>query len=320
MANLSITRRCARGCDFCFASAERGRMPLDMSAEMFGRALDFLERSGVPDARLLGGEPTLHPAFGVLAQRALDRGFALTVMTGGLVPAAELAYLASMPDGRVSVYLNAARPTDDESLVAAQRAVCAALGPRVELGLTLRSADDDPAFLLGLIAEHDLRPSVRLGIAHPAIGAANRAVPDAELRATGATMERFVERAEKAGVSVGFDCGVTPCLFSAAFRARRPALAETLGTRCAPIVDVLPEGAAVACYALAPAARLPLGDSDTRAEVVRRLDGALAGLPVGVFPECDACAHRAAGHCTGGCRARAVIARPTAVTAALGEA
>lgn len=305
MANLSITRRCERDCSFCFAAEERRREPLDMSAETFEGALDFLEHSGVPDARLLGGEPTSHPAFTSLADRALERGFALTVMTGGLVPPAALEYLASLPSGRVTVFLNAAVPgVDSDSLVAAQERVCDALRDRIEPGVTLVSADIDPSFLLEGIERHGLRRSVRIGVAHPIAGGANVSVPTGELRAVGASIEAFVTRAEVRGVSVGFDCGITPCMFSEEFTAMHPDVIESVGLRCGPIVDVLPEGDTIACYALASLARLRLDGCMTRGELIAAFAEALGdGLP-GIFEECVECAHRAAGRCTGGCRAR----------------
>ncbi|MBN2821635.1 MAG: radical SAM protein [Coriobacteriia bacterium] len=305
MANLSITRRCERDCAFCFAAEERRREPLDMSAETFERAMDLLERSGIPDARLLGGEPTLHPDFASLSDRALERGFALTVMTGGLVPDDVLAYLASLPTDHMTVFLNAATPgVDGDSLVGAQEHVCKTLGECVELGVTIVSADTDQSFLLEIIERHGLRRSVRIGVAHPIVGGANASVPTRDLRGVGVSIEAFVTQAEAHGVSVGFDCGITPCMFSEEFAAAHPDVIESVGTRCGPIVDVLPEGDAIACYALASLVRLPLDGYATRRELIATFTEALGDGPPWIFEECAECTHRAAGRCTGGCRAR----------------
>lgn len=309
MANLSITRRCERDCAFCFAAEERRREPLDMSAETFERALDFLQRSGIPDVRLLGGEPTRHPAFRALADRARDRGFALTVMTGGLVPDDALAYLASLPVDDVIVYLNAATPgVDSDGLLAAQERVCGSLGARVEPGVTLVSAQSDASFLLEWIERFGLRRSVRVGVAHPVTSGANASVATGELRALGASIEAFVAQAAARGVSVGFDCGITPCMFSDDFADVHPEVIASVGTQCGPIVDVLPEGDTIACYALASAVRLPLGARVTRSALIAEFEEALAAdgafEAAGIFEECGSCAYHAAGCCTGGCRAR----------------
>ena len=71
MANLSITRRCRRHCSFCFAKHELSRgSAMDMPLETYEEALRFLRRSGFPEARLLGGEPTEHPRFCAYVDRA----------------------------------------------------------------------------------------------------------------------------------------------------------------------------------------------------------------------------------------------------------
>lgn len=328
MANLAITRRCLRGCAYCFAADERARGEVsdadhpsragaavnDMPPHVFEAALHFLERSGVPDARLLGGEPLLHPDFGTLARRALERGFALTVMTGGLVPdeaLAELAALAERAPTPVTVFLNAALPgRDDPALVAAQVRVLEALGPSVELGVTLYSPPAPPVppiadFLLDRIARYGASRSIRVGIAHPIWRGANASAPTADLRALGRDIESLVARAEAADVRIGFDCGLTPCMFSPDFAAAHPGLMAQTGTRCGPIVDVLPEGDAIACFALSRAPHVPLATTATRADCVAAFDAWFEAQPhSGIFADCETCAHRAVGRCGGGCRAR----------------
>jgi radical SAM protein with 4Fe4S-binding SPASM domain len=310
MANISITRRCERDCDFCFAADERKLEPLDMTSDVYEAALDFLKRSDVPDARLLGGEPTLHPDFPAFADRALGHGFALTVMTGGMMPLASLDYLASVPAKHASVYLNAAVPgVDSDGLVAAQQRLCMRLGERVELGLTLVSSHVDPGFLLEWIEGYGLTRRVRLGVAHPILGGANTSASAATVRTLGRVVERFVESAGAEGVEVGFDCGLTPCMFSVSFAAQHPEIIDSVGMRCGPIIDILPEGDTVACYALARTVRVPLGDEDTRAGLLATFDEHLERLlpASGTYEECGTCAHRIAGRCAGGCRARAAM-------------
>ena len=47
-----------------------------MSRTTLSAALDLLERSGVTEARLMGGEPTLHPDFSSVVQMVLERACA----------------------------------------------------------------------------------------------------------------------------------------------------------------------------------------------------------------------------------------------------
>ena len=54
MANISITRRCNRGCSYCFAMHEMARdLATDMPPETYEAALGFLKRSGITEVRLL---------------------------------------------------------------------------------------------------------------------------------------------------------------------------------------------------------------------------------------------------------------------------
>jgi len=345
MANLAITRRCLRGCAYCFAADEHARgASVDMSSEVFERALDFLERSGVTEARLLGGEPLLRPAFGALARRAFERGFGVTVMTGGQVPSEAIAELGDLAEGvpgaqagtraeaptgtraealagapveapaRLTVFLNVAVPgRDDPALMESQELLLAALGPRVELGLTVDAETADllrsgatADFLLGLIERHGARRSIRLGVAHPVWGGMNDDAAPVDLRALGPAIEALVEDMEEGGVRVGFDCGLVPCMLSPAFAARHPRLMAQTGVRCGPIVDVLPEGETIACFALSHGPRIPLADASvTRADLAAHFNRWFEVQPhVGIFDDCGSCAHRAGGRCEGGCRAR----------------
>ena len=316
MPNISITRRCKRGCDYCFAMHERGRVEmLDMPRDVYERTLAFLQRSKIHDARLLGGEPAEHPAFREYVALALDRGFAVTVFTGGLMPDASLECLCQIPAGRITVILNAMVPgTDRAEWVVAQERVCQALGAKVELGITMHSPSSSPDHLLDWIARHGLRRRVRLGVAQPIWGGSNASLRPQSTRVLGGTLETFIGRAEKVGVEIDFDCGFTPCMFSHRFMEEHANLSLSIGSRCDSIIDILPEGAAIACYALSRVRRLPLTDSSTRDELIAMFDQELESLlPVGIYRDCVSCEHHSAGRCGGGCRARrALRLRPDA--------
>lgn len=286
---------------------------LDMPRSVFEQVLAFLQRSRIPDARLLGGEPTEHPAFSEYVARALDLGFVVTVFTGGLIPEGALECMRRISPERLRVVLNTAIPgKDPDAWVRMQSHVCRELGSRVELGLTLTSAAQDPGFLLPRIDQGGLRRSVRLGVAHPVWGGTNVSLRPQTARLLGRTLEAFLCAAETVGVKVAFDCGFTPCMFSRSFLEAHPDLFETIGLRCNAIVDVLPEGEVIACYALSRAWRLPLTDIDTRDSLAAVLDGEMGSLlPWGAYRDCAFCEYMSKGLCVGGCRARrAVRARP----------
>jgi hypothetical protein len=83
---------------------------------------------------------------------------------------------------------------------------------------------------------------------------------------------------------------------------------EPIGVRCNSIVDILPEGTCIACYALSRFVRIPLPSKGKRNDLVSRLDCELMPLlPTGIYRECADCTYREKGMCNGGCRARRAL-------------
>lgn len=310
MSNISITRRCRRACEYCFARYERERGEvLDMPRDTYEEALAFLHRSGVPEARLLGGEPTEHPLFAEFAALALESGFSLTVFTGGLMPAASLEWLRQAAPERVTVVLNAALPgADSPDLENTQAEICRALASKIELGVNIRKGATNVHSLLGRIEQYGLRRRIRLGIAHPIWGGLNASLRQRLTLRISPLLESFISRAQDSGVEVDLDCGFTPCMFSRGFLESHAELCRSIGLRCNPIVDILPEGKAIACYALSRFRYLPLTSQSTRAGMIEQFEQELrTALPLGARRECALCGYHRSGACTGGCRARRAL-------------
>lgn len=332
MANISITRRCRRQCGYCFAKHELHRSALvDMLPETYAKALAFLKRSGIPEARILGGEPTEHPLFCEFVEQARAAGFRILIFSGGLIPEPALAYMTALPAAGFSMVLNAADPAADRpELLLRQEQACRRLGEKILLGVNIHSWTQDPTYLLDWIEKYNLRRNVRVGIAQPIWGGANTYFRLRHPRPVG-VLEAFYQVAENAGIRVHFDCGFTPCMFTRAFLdahadlfqasglAAPPAapsqgpaatgeLLEAVGIRCNPVIDILPEGDAIACYALSRACRLPMPEQGTQGDWAAAFDRELSAiLPPGSFRECASCDYRAKGMCGGGCRARRAL-------------
>jgi hypothetical protein len=90
---------------------------------------------------------------------------------------------------------------------------------------------------------------------------------------------------------------------------------QAVGVRCSPVVDILPEGDCIACYALSRFRRIPLPSKGHRDDLVSFFDDELLPvLPAGVHRECIQCDYRLMGRCNGGCRARRSLRlRPNAL-------
>ena len=322
MANISITRRCDRNCDWCFAVRERADGKLrDMPQNVYERVLNFLERSSVRDVRLLGGEPTLHPTFQDYVDLALKRSFHVLVFTGGLMPSSAAEYLATLPSENISVVLNVVMPGDGlDELVEMQRRLCTQLSGRVELGVTIHAASQELGHLLDWVLRYDLQRRIRVGLAQPIYGGGNRFVRTPQCSAAGSAVEELVLEAADRGIAVDLDCGWTPCMFSEEFLEHCGELRRTLGTRCNPVVDILPEGEIVSCYPLAGTVRLRLESDSTRDTVIERFEQLQRPFrSIGMAKSCTRCEYREQGRCQGGCLARGMGRIRFADERALGE-
>jgi hypothetical protein len=307
MANISLTTACNRDCAYCFAGAQRRSGVSHMSLETFEKALDFLQRSGIDEARLLGGEPTLHPEFPRFAEMALERGLRVRVFSNGLMPEPALRWLESHD---VAVLMNATAGDRRQARTLRR------LGNRVTLGFNIYTPAFDPAFLLDLIREFGLAPSIRFGLAHPTADASNRFLHPIHYQAVGTRLARFHEEARAAGVEPSFDCGFVPCMFPPGFLDALGPAAGDIGTRCSPILDILPDGQVVACYPLAALAREPLPELDAAAALRSRFSERFSGYRrLGVFRECATCEVREGGRCNGGCLAASIERLRPAVAA-----
>lgn len=306
MANISLTATCNRACSFCFASdamEAQGAGSKYMPLERVDEALDFLVRSRIPEARLLGGEPTLHPQFSVIVDRALERGLRLLVFSGGLMPEKALRRLEQVPATALSVLLNVIRPSSGAPQeVARQTDVLRRLGGRVVLGVTIDSPGADLHFLLDLIDQYDLKRSVRLGLAHPTLGGSNGSLHPRHYPEVGRRVAEFGLQARERGVGLGFDCGWVPCMFPDGAMAELGLTSAEVGLRCSPILDLLPDGQFISCYPLALHATQALKpDRDATWMRMQFTERQAVDRHFMLYRECETCSWRARGECTGGC-------------------
>lgn len=276
-----------------------------MTEEKFLSALDFLERSGQTQVRLLGGEPTLHPRIGRFLGHILDRGLSAQVFSNGLMPENVVDYLERSEDGRVSLLINAALAGSPAGEAEKQRAVLKRLRGKAMLGVNITSPAADLSTLIDWTLEFGLSPFVRVGLAHPCHGGENRHLLPSQYPAVGERLLEFREKARRRGISLRYDCGFVPCLFS---RCGAEALKEILTEAqfvCSPIPDILPDGSLIPCYPLGLGfweRRIPAagGAAEARARFAGRLRPFRGP---GIYRECGDCPFRHSGVCPGGCLA-----------------
>jgi radical SAM protein with 4Fe4S-binding SPASM domain len=305
MANIALTATCNRSCAFCFATdAMESHAPRSefMTLEKFDEALDFLKRSNIGEARLLGGEPTIHPQFEAIVDRVEARGLRLVLFTGGMIPEKALRRLERLAPGQLAVLLNVIPPTEPPAQLRRQQDVLKALGPCIVPGVTIDTPAVDIWYLVELIEEYGLARAVRLGLAHPSLGGANRHVHPRHYPEVGARVAAFGMAAQQRGIRLEFDCGWVPCMFPEGALAALGKTSNDVGLRCNPILDLMPDGQMISCYPLASHSDITLTDAhDANAMRQQFENRQRSDRTFMLYRECDECAWRARGECTGGC-------------------
>lgn len=308
MANLVISAVCNQECPYCFTIDHhngRGAGRVFLALDDLDVRLDFLKRSGIDQVRFMGGEPTLHPQFVELVERARKGGFKIVIFSNGLMPASALDCLASLPVAECTVLVNVNDPVAAGKENHARR--CAAiqrLGERALLGFNIYRPDFQLDFVLPIIAQAGCRPAIRLGMAQPCLSGANRHIHPRQYVAIGAKIASFARIATRAGVTLEFDCGFVRCMFAERDLEALTGSGTDVDWRCNPILDVGIEGRVIHCYPLSGLGGLPL-TPQSDASALRSAFIARTRLyrQAGIFAECSTCPFKAAGECPGGCLA-----------------
>lgn len=308
MANLVISTVCPMRCSFCFAGeqmtgASRAPSPY-ISLDEFDRKLAFLDRSGIGEVRLMGGEPTLHPQFPELVRRA--RGRRIVVFTNGLIPERAVSCLENLPENECTVLfnMNATRRPDGPSVAETRHrsAVVHRLGARAKLGFTIFRVDFDLDPLFELAAESGAQRGIRLGLAHPILGGGNEYLHPKQYPAVGRRIVDFAERGAPAGASLELDCGFVPCMFSGTDAGILSRTGADLGWRCSPVLDVGLDGTVSHCFPLAGSVDIRLTDGLDAHELRRRLEARTRPYRLaGIYRRCSRCPLKLRDECTGGC-------------------
>jgi hypothetical protein len=317
MPNLAITAICNQQCAYCFtaeslaqsrgAGSQGGKGLLETAA--FEERLDFLARSHIDEVRLLGGEPTLHPDFVAMVQRARAAGKEITVFSNGLMPPEAADCLAALPAEQCTVVVNLNEPEGDTYSQVHHRQLdtMRRLGERAMPGFNIYRTNFRPGFLLDLVAATGCQPVIRLGMAQPCLSGANRYLHPNQYRAVAVKIVHFARTAATAGIKLDFDCGFVRCMFSDADLEVLSTASANVGWQCSPILDVDLGGNVIHCYPLASLARLPL-TAEVDALALRQAfeDRTRPYRQAGVFAECSFCPFKARGECSGGCLAATI--------------
>ena len=312
MANILLTNKCIRECPYCFAGKEMaGSLENDcISWENVIYLADFLKASGERRVSLLGGEPSLHPDFVDILLYFMERGFAVSAFTSGIMSKAKLddlrKHLDGVPADRINFVCNLNNPQQTGTPKAETEklhAFLSALGPWTMPGFNIYRTDFEMDFLFDLVERYRLKRRLRVGITHPVPGTPNAAIRVADI---GAVIERlcsYREAFDRLRVIPSLDCGFPQCQLTDTQLGWLARLSGKVNFKCTPAIDITPELDVYCCFPLASLNRKSIFDFDSYRQVVdyyKRLQARIRLETPGIYPECEACVYRAEGTCAGG--------------------
>jgi radical SAM protein with 4Fe4S-binding SPASM domain len=306
MSNLSITMRCNNNCGYCFAKdARQSGAGTEMSRETFIVGMEYLKRSGIDQIRLLGGEPTLHTDIIWMLEQAQQYQFKILLFSNGLISEGILDNLVSMKPDQLQVLLNTSNPDEAEGkIVLQQQETMKRLGKMCMLGVNIERRGQSLEYLLKFTQEFDLKPEVRLGIAHPALSKQNSFLHTKFYSAVGQQIVAFHSLAKEQGIELRLDCGFVPCMFPLESDSDIGNLLEQTVNSCQPNLDLLPDGNFISCYPLNNLMKLRLTIESTATSLQNSFSTKISTLEkIGIYPSCSKC-HLFGDRCVGGCAAQ----------------
>ncbi len=314
MGNLLITARCNRQCTFCFAKLRIAEMiqekekGLNMSREDIRAAMDFMERTEEKSLRLLGGEPTLHPEFIDIVNEGLQRKFHVHLFTNAIMTKEVADFLAGIPPERLSILCNISpQASDTDRQKGMRQYALERLGSRVSLGITITEPQFEYQYLIDHIKKFKLRPKLRVGIAQPIVGKENVFLKPSEYAAAGHAIAQMARACVKEDILIGFDCGMTLCMFSEEDLGTLATCSDGYTSVCDPIIDIGPNLDIWHCFPLSEVLNSNLKKFKTRRDAARYYQAVVGAYRnLGCKPECMQCAFKRRGQCFGGCLAHAM--------------
>jgi len=272
--------------------------------------MDFLERSDDKNLRLLGGEPTQHPHLRDIVTTALERDFHIHLFSNLMMSKSRADFLAAVPPRRLSILANVS-PQDQDTPKQKEQVAYALekMGSMVQLGITLTSPEFEYEFLIETIDRYNLRRHIRIGIAQPIVGTANEYLAPADYRETGRRITQMAIACFEHDILIGFDCGLTLCMFSEEEIGILGKRSEGFKSVCQPIIDVGPNLDIWHCFPLSEVLNTQLHPFKTRKQAHLFYDKVTRPYRTfGCMPQCHRCDYLRRGQCKGGCLAHAMNA------------
>jgi radical SAM protein with 4Fe4S-binding SPASM domain len=272
--------------------------------------LDFHVASHLPQLKLLGGEPTLHPEFLEFLRRAHARNLETLVLTNGLWPSmVQDAFRSiSVATWKLKFLFNVNEPhLQPAAQVAHVLESMKLAGKQANCGFNIYRDDFDLQFVADLIDECGLDRTVRLGIASPIVGEENSFVKAEHFTVIPQRLVEQLQKLEKRDVLGWFDCGFPLCMFPEETLGSLILTTRGFQSICDYPIDVGPDLTAWPCFPLSDFENVPISGFQNAAGIQAHFRQRLSEFRRnGTIDECKTCRFLKRDQCCGGCVARAL--------------
>jgi sulfatase maturation enzyme AslB (radical SAM superfamily) len=300
MANLMITTACNFRCPYCFGMDlfGAGRSRQYMPVPLFEELLAWIDRANLPNLsiHLMGGEPTLHPAFSHMADELARRGRRVAVFSNAAAPL-DAAVVRRSVDAGVRWIINCNPPdTYRDNQLDLLHQHLAFLGRAGNITFNLTNGQTPFQYVLDYIEQYDLNRSIKLGVALPTLEHRNVHAGWDALPAIAQQILKLLSETRRRGISLEFECGVPFCLFSEKEHAE---LGDIHVSHCASRLDITPTGEVINCLPLCRVASVPFGRFQNYHEAREWFQRMQAPYrQVGSADRCLSCTYRLQGRCS----------------------
>lgn len=308
MANLILTDSCKRNCSYCFAKdANSGEFTL----EAFKTAVAFIQ-TGPPMANLLGGEPTDHPLITTFIEHLMDNHVVTRIFTNGMAFRDRQRNIKNIIErmtnkhGKLDLMfnVNVNNPKDQTKVESELQSLFFSNFKNITyLGHTIYDENEDLSYLLNIILNNGLDPTIRLGLALPICRAENNFLPREKYEVAAENVFNFVMKAKKLNIKVHFDCGFPLCMFS--FQEVTELMDGNDGNIafvCGQPLDIYPNLEVTNCFPLSKLYKISITDFNNIKELYEHLEDEFM-TPEGSYTDkCTQCFYFGYA-CSGGCKA-----------------
>lgn len=307
-----LTEYCNMRCGYCLAKDKilqgvlhpAGLRAHEISLKEAEVIMDYHERDGQKDFRVLGGEPTLHPQFTQLLHRALARKFHVVLFTNGIFNRPVADQLHDIPKKDILYVVNANPPVRYTQANWEILKVNLALlkKKRIALSFNIHELTFDYRFILALAKKFKI-DIFSVSVAMPGTNADAQCLHPSQYRSLIPRLLQFARACAKLKIRWEWNCCLPQCVLSKSELKKFSSLVDCLIPHtCITGLTIGPGYQTSMCLGTSGFPSVKLTDYPTLSKVREHFKSSYASFRrVGGYDTCIDCAQIQNGRCQGGC-------------------